>query len=177
MHDDQHSRVQQGLDVITPTRGHAAMRRYACIRCRLRKVKCDRSIAGCDNCVKFGVPCTFSPRRNAQKLHYDAEPRTRRELVPAVEETSTGQHFHNIKLDKHLTTYDETESDGDADIIMPREMRDNSFEKRCDSEKSSGRRLLVGQGKTRYVNGDKADQVCFFDNHLCPPPCPSECGC
>lgn len=31
----------------------------ACLRCRLKKIKCDRQIPSCSNCLKSGVECVF----------------------------------------------------------------------------------------------------------------------
>lgn len=31
----------------------------ACLRCRLKKIKCDRQIPSCSNCMKVGIECVF----------------------------------------------------------------------------------------------------------------------
>lgn len=41
----------------------------ACMKCRLRKVRCDYDLLGapCTNCLHFNVQCTFYPKKTILK--------------------------------------------------------------------------------------------------------------
>jgi hypothetical protein len=52
--------------------------------------------------------------------------------------------------------HDEEEEE---DILLPREMRDASFEPRSHYMNADNGRLFVAQGKSRYVSGEKVEQV------------------
>lgn len=136
-----------------------SLHRYACARCRLKKVKCDKVIPTCVYCVESGVQCTYLARRprNSQKLHQKSVSVVRRPLL-ADEGAKLDHEFH-----------DEVRSDGedDEDLVIPREMRNSMFEARSDSRQSEQGRLFVGQGgRLRYINSDKAKQVASLESIL-----------
>ncbi|KAF2798598.1 hypothetical protein K505DRAFT_99337, partial [Melanomma pulvis-pyrius CBS 109.77] len=136
-----------------------SLHRYACARCRLKKVKCNKVIPTCIYCLESGVQCTYLARRprNSQNLHHKSTPLVRRPLLAAGES----------KIDHEFQ--DEVRSDGedDEDLVIPREMRNSIFETRSDSRQSEQGRLFVGQGgKSRYINSDKAKQVASLESIL-----------
>ena len=58
------------------------------------------------------------------------------------------------------------ESDGesgvnsdDDDVVVPRELQNTKFEGRFNTNNSDHGRLFVAQGKSRYIDSGKADQV------------------
>ncbi|KAF4632820.1 hypothetical protein G7Y89_g5305 [Cudoniella acicularis] len=55
------------------------------------------------------------------------------------------------------------EDDDDEDFLIPREIRDPSFQSRVDGPYPNKGRLFVAQGKSRYIDGCKAEQVANFE--------------
>lgn len=45
-------------------------RPIACLRCRERKVKCDRALPACMRCVKAGIPCVDAPKVEKRYVNY-----------------------------------------------------------------------------------------------------------
>ncbi|KIM96689.1 hypothetical protein OIDMADRAFT_32616 [Oidiodendron maius Zn] len=163
---------------ITP-----APHQYSCLTCRSRKIKCDRAIVGCISCKKSHVPCVYASRRTqrSQKLQQVV---TRRPLAPAVaghaEElvaagTSSSVQYRHCRKRDPLTpiscsndndNYGGDEDDDCDDLLVPREMRDRFFQSRQDIRQSDEGRLFVSQGKSRYINRLKSNQVATFERVL-----------
>jgi hypothetical protein len=59
-----------------------------------------------------------------------------------------------------LTPRDDFSSDDDSeDVVIPCEIRDSAFEARHDPRQADHGRLFVAQGRSRYINSEKANQV------------------
>jgi hypothetical protein len=54
---------------------------------------------------------------------------------------------------------DENSDDDEVDLVIPREMRDSSFQSRFDCGQSDQGRLFLAQGKMQYIDSHKADRV------------------
>lgn len=123
---------------------------YACTRCRSRKVKCDKGHPTCIYCHEAGVPCIYLARRPRNSLKVPQDAGMKRPLLPTPNDVPG--------LIDQLR--DERQSDGeDVDVVIPREMRDSMFEARMTGRQSDQGRLFVAQGKSRYINPDKARLV------------------
>lgn len=131
-------------------RGH---QQYACTKCRLRKVKCDRLLARCTNCTQIDAHCTYTARRprKAVKTQYGEVPQ--KQLLPAGTEASRNRqspgHVPQTPPDSEL----------DEDAVIPCELRDPTFRATNDYAQSDDGRLFVAKGKSRYINRHKTDQV------------------
>jgi len=140
---------------------------YACVRCRSRKVKCDRVIAGCANCAGVGDKCIYSARRSrkGQKSHQVFT--TTRPIFPSEAGTPGVQNVDSSKRiggicdgDNSTCVKEEQEqAGGEDDVIIPRELRDSSFEARLDLRGTAHGRLFTTQGKSRYIDSGKLKQV------------------
>ncbi|KAF2475444.1 uncharacterized protein BDR25DRAFT_301108 [Lindgomyces ingoldianus] len=141
------------------------LHQYACKRCRMRKVKCDKVLPACALCIESSVQCTYLARRprNSQKVH--PEPAPQRRLLPA-ERTAHDAREASPGPKHTLDSRDESRSDDEDDLVIPREMRDSKFEARFDSGPEDHGRLFVAQGKSRYINSDKANQVADLESVL-----------
>lgn len=53
---------------------------------------------------------------------------------------------------------EEEDEDDEDDVVIPSESRSSAFTTRLESEESG--RLYVAHGKSRYINSEKATQVC-----------------
>lgn len=42
-------------------------RRYSCISCRRRKLRCDRQEYGCGLCARLGISCSYPERKRAKR--------------------------------------------------------------------------------------------------------------
>lgn len=129
------------------------LHQYACVGCRFRKVKCDKVTAGCAKCIGEGAQCTYSARRprKSQKAHQEST--FGRPLLPAkrgADEMRAGC----------ISRYARETSDDDDEALIPQELGDSSFEAGFDSKQSDQGRLFRAQDKSRYINSDKANQVC-----------------
>ena len=127
---------------------------YACGRCRLRRVKCDKVKSGCTNCTEARAQCTYSARRPRKTQAQKASGPS-----PAAD-TTTKNAMSEVGPDLRLGSSDESRVDGDEDdVVVPRELRDTKFESRYSAKNSDYGRLFVAQGKSRYIDSGKADQV------------------
>jgi hypothetical protein len=58
MHSSQASSTLQTQVVTNPAR-----HQYACLRCRARRVRCDKILTGCAHCASHAAQCVYSARR------------------------------------------------------------------------------------------------------------------
>lgn len=136
----------------------SALHQYACVRCRFRKIKCDKVTAGCAKCIGDGAQCTYSARRPRKSQKAYQESTIGKPLLPAkrgADEMRAGC----ISRLSHET------SDDDYEALIPQELSGPSFEARFDSKQLYQGRLFRAQGKSRYINSDKANQVCAQSLH------------
>lgn len=158
--DSSHSPSSSSYASATsqPSGGSPAFHKYACVRCRLRKVKCDKLLPKCANCNEARTQCAYSarrPRKN-QKVHHDKT--AQRPILPVE------QYLNDIDRQGSLScipgTHDASiSSEEDEDVLIPREVRDSTFEAKFDSTQPERGKLFVAHGKSRYINSDKAFQV------------------
>lgn len=157
---------RQALGGAQPPTRSPALHQYACIRCRLRKVKCNKVLSGCAHCLEAATQCTYSARRPRKVHKTHQEIVTQRPLLPAAKGVNVAS---NERRDGSVSDpSDETRSDDDEedDLVIPREIRDSSFETRSGSMEPGKGRLFVAQGKSRYINSDKANQVTITPKSL-----------
>ncbi|ETN46291.1 uncharacterized protein HMPREF1541_00475 [Cyphellophora europaea CBS 101466] len=78
----------------------SAKKHAACDECRKRKLKCSGEPAGCTRCVKYSIPCIYSPQKQMGR----PKKRQRQEDTNTAEpaSSSTSQPF----VDPNLTTAD-----------------------------------------------------------------------
>jgi len=150
---------------MQPTTPSPGLHQYACIRCRARKVRCNRTIAGCANCAGVGAKCTYSARRPRKNLRSHQAVATPRPIVPS-ETTTLGirngrdfDHPDRVCDGSSSRCVEDEQAEAEDDVLIPREVRDSLFEARYDSKPSTQGRLFTTQGKSRYINSIKVDQV------------------
>lgn len=139
-----------------------ALHQYACLRCRSRRVKCDKILSGCANCASHSAQCVYSARRPRKSQKQSAqEPAIPRPLLPAAQFPSLSPAdvdsiTHDAESD-HGSKGSE-QSDYEDDALIPREFRDVAFEIK---DSCQGRLVADAHGRSRYVNSDKVKQVRF----------------
>lgn len=146
---------------MTPTSIH----QYACLRCRSRRVRCDRHLSGCSNCASHGTQCCYSERRPRKSRSQLIRPDAPKQLQPAPSsllpaepnfEQADCRSGPSLLSDRNWEDYDADEEDD----ILPREMRDMAFEAKNDNTSSDRGILLVDtSGKSRYISGVKLKEV------------------
>ncbi|RDW63517.1 hypothetical protein BP6252_11062 [Coleophoma cylindrospora] len=134
------------------------LKRFSCLTCRQRKVKCDRHNP-CSNCTKAAQQCNFVPpvrgkpkRRSTPKEGLHAKLRRYEEMLKSYgADIELSDYDHNNMSDVESVS----EPDGQMlvqDVGPPKEGRDSLFA--FDESKTN---LITRNGSTRY-----------FDNGLWP---------
>lgn len=146
--------------------GSIALHQYACLRCRSRRVKCDKILSGCANCASHGQPCVYSarrPRKPQKASRDDAAPRA---LLPASVSPVTHPDIHADSIDTDASVDYASRTSGQSDEddedeqegILPHEFRDAAYQvKSCTL--GDDRLLVNSNGDSRFVDGDKVNQV------------------
>ncbi|PSN67376.1 hypothetical protein BS50DRAFT_390498 [Corynespora cassiicola Philippines] len=153
-----------------------ALHQYACLRCRARRVKCDKTLSGCANCAGHEAQCIYSARRprKPQKAHQDQQA-AQRTLLPSLVNpssihstvTSRADSLGSELVSDHHSGTSEQSDDDDEDAFLLRELRDTGFQPREDATKTSLGRLLVGpNGESHYIDGEKIQQVAYLETVL-----------
>ena len=127
---------------------------YACARCRLRRVKCDKVITGCANCCEARAQCVYSARR-PRKTQLQKVQRPLPPLEGSADDTiskASSKHIAESSDESRVNSDDD-------DVVVPRELQDTKFEGRSNTKDSDHGRLFVAQGRSRYIDSGKVDQV------------------
>lgn len=147
----------------------AALHRYACVRCRSRRVKCDKLLSGCANCASHGQSCVYSarrPRKSQTNGQVSAAPRPLLpvstpplvRLVSRAKSLDTNANgYHDQSTSPQYDLENEEEEEVEADLI-PHEYRDADYQIKTCSE--GGHRILINSdGNAHFVHSEKVKQV------------------
>ncbi|CAI6234133.1 unnamed protein product [Periconia digitata] len=159
----------------------ATHHQYACLRCRSRRVKCDKTLTGCAHCAAHRQPCVYSARRPrkshkstkssgtttaslARKILLPANPASSLSCIPALERRS----------DSEETTVDGTEWDSsgqalddgeEEEAVVPQDFRNSAY--RVQTCTKGGDRLLIdSNGGCHFVGSEKVEQVMYCEQVL-----------
>ena len=66
-----------------PSSSTPALHQYACLRCRSRRVKCDKILSGCSHCANHAAQCVYSARRPRKSNKASQHLIGQRSLLPA----------------------------------------------------------------------------------------------
>jgi hypothetical protein len=137
-----------------------ASHQYACLRCRSRRVKCDKILTGCAPCASHGAQCVYSTRR-PRKSNRTSQPQQKgkRSLLPALEKSSILPTAEPA-LDNELRASACNASD-DEDTIVLRELREGLYE--ASKDRDGG--IVVGPpGDAEIIGrvGGEKVRVCLF---------------
>lgn len=142
-----------------------AHHQYACLRCRSRRVKCDKILSGCANCNSHRTQCLYSARRPRKAQKSSPPPGIKRQILPRSPSPRSFNSFDHGDLRLgNQDSYDYVSraaepSDDEEDAVIHRELRDTVLEARGSD---SGSLLIGPQGECKYVNKEKAKQVNFY---------------
>jgi len=85
-------------------RQHTKSRR-GCQRCKSRKVKCDETHPGCQNCCRLGLPCSYSMAQGHTPSEFPpAAPASQLTLRPARSQDNAVSHTLDLRLLHHYVT-------------------------------------------------------------------------
>ncbi|KAF2639740.1 hypothetical protein P280DRAFT_550431 [Massarina eburnea CBS 473.64] len=149
-----------------------ALHQYACLRCRSRRVKCDKMLIGCQNCASHGQQCVYSARRPRKPQKHAQEGATQRTLLPANASPlnhpsvgradSLGTDLLSDRASSRVSGQSD-DDDEDEEAIMPHELRDATYE----VKNADGGRLLIGpDGDSRFINSERVKQLAYFETVL-----------
>ncbi|ORX98826.1 hypothetical protein BCR34DRAFT_576908 [Clohesyomyces aquaticus] len=140
----------------------ATVHQYACLKCRFRRVKCDKVIPACAACAAAGVQCIYSPRK-PRKSHKKQHVLAQISLLPVKTESSgteteNSPEEHSWGLHREPDVDEETEVESLAIAIVQEMRKSRDGTASLLSEASQG--TLIGeQSMLRYINSDKAKEV------------------
>lgn len=148
---------------LQPPATTPAIHRYACLRCRSRRVKCDKILSGCANCAAHAAQCVYSARRprkphrlqqHCTVTHRALLPNaTHDQLSSGTSATSTGATTTTLSEGNPLeTSYSGAESDDEDHDALPRELRDDAVPNARDHITSSSALLSTANDGCDLLN-------------------------
>ncbi|OAF99373.1 uncharacterized protein CC84DRAFT_1210248 [Paraphaeosphaeria sporulosa] len=149
-----------------------ALHRYACIRCRQRKVKCDKTLTGCANCKRYEVECIFSARRPRKKQNPHSGTALSKPGRPAPQDFSAEKN-ESFRAEDFGGDDSEEEEEEDEDyeddhrVIACWSVQNQPCHWSGNAiETNQGRLITDAHGKSYFINSDKASQASYFETAL-----------
>ncbi|PVH97118.1 hypothetical protein DM02DRAFT_616722 [Periconia macrospinosa] len=157
--------------------GSIALHQYACLRCRSRRVKCDKILSGCANCASHGQPCVYSARRPRKPQKANREDAAPRALLPAGVSPVNHPSINADSLDtdagldyaSRASGQSDEDDEDEQEGILPHEFRNVAYQVKTCAH--GGDRLLVNpNGDARFVDSEKVNQLKYFETVLVSHP-------
>ncbi|KAF2684158.1 hypothetical protein K458DRAFT_451950 [Lentithecium fluviatile CBS 122367] len=160
-----------------PSSASPAIHQYACLRCRSRRVKCDKILTGCAHCASHGAQCMYSarrPRKSKTTGLGQQQQRGQRCLLPASQSIAPSS-ISSVEPGSSLSSAEvaseneeriaDQSADDEEDTIILQELREGLFE--ASKDRDGG--LVVGPpGNPKILDGEVRKQATYFDTILSP---------
>lgn len=161
----------QSRPITTP-----ALHQYACLRCRARRVRCDKILTGCAHCAGHAVQCVYSARRPRKPNKAFQHQVGQRSLLPAASSHSSvtsGDTVSGSATEMSGADVRDSEPSGsdEEDTIIMKELRDGLHEASKDEE---GAVVIGGLEDNELFRRNRVKQV---SQKMCLQARDAECLC